>query len=324
MSAGPTRQSERLIQLEPRRTATDPAALAEAIDRLGATLDLRFAQLDRQVASLLTRASPVIEGLPAEPVRATDRPVVIRCLGPFQCNIDGAPIESWRSSKARSLLQYLINHRGRPVPRDTLIQALWPDPDAVAAGTSLKVAVHALRQSLQQVAGAQTRLTVLAHECGYQLNAAPVWIDVEEFDRYYARGRALDGHGQPTRALDFYTRAADLYRGDFLEETSDDWPMFRREALKDQYLFVLTRLAKAAAAAGDYQGAIVRCQQLLAKDRCREDAYRLIMICHARLGQRGRARTWYDLCVQTLRTELDCGPEPETERIYRLARAGQT
>ncbi|MGH2459479.1 MAG: AfsR/SARP family transcriptional regulator [Chloroflexota bacterium] len=306
-----------------RRPGVDSERLAEAIGQLGSMLDARFAQVDRQVTSVLRLLSHAAPSVLPETTRAGNAPVAISCLGPFQFRNHGTIVESWRSSKARSLFQYLVNHRGRPIPRDTLIQALWPNPDAVAAGTSLKVAVHSLRQALGQAGVDQSQLTVLAHDCGYQLNAAHLWIDVEEFDRCYALGRACESQGRAGRALVFYSRAADLYRGDFLEECTDDWPMFRREALKDQYLFVLTGLARASAAGRDYQGGIVRCQQLLAKDRCREDAYRLLMICHARLGQRSRVRTWYELCVQTLRAELDCGPEPETERVFRLALAGK-
>ncbi len=301
----------------------DPEAVAEALARLESAVDSRLAQIDHQVRNILRLLIRPEDSVAPALVPAGDAPVAVRCLGTFRFCVNGRPVEGWRSSKARVLFLYLVNHRGRPIPRDTLIQALWPNPDAVAAGTSLKVAVHSLRQTLGQLGADSSPLTIQAHGCGYQLNASHLWVDVEEFDRCFALGRAFEIQGRTPRSLALYTRAADLYGGDFLEELSDDWPMFRREALKDQYLYVLSRLAKAAVASGDYQGGIVRCQQILAKDRCREDAYRLLMICHAHLGQRSRVRAWYQFCVQTLQTELDCGPEQETERVFRLALAGK-
>src|SRR4051812_12996929 len=51
--------------------------------------------------------------------------------------------------------------------------------------------------------------------------------------------------------LPLWERAADLYRGDFLADAWDDCIVFRREGLKDQYLYVLARLADAALEAGD-------------------------------------------------------------------------
>jgi DNA-binding SARP family transcriptional activator len=90
----------------------------------------------------------------------------------------------------------------------------------------------------------------------------------------------------------------------------------RREHLRDSHLFVLTRLADYAFQDGDYYSCIGWCEQLLAEDRCRENTYRLLMRSHARLGQPGRVRRWYDLCVHTLRTELDADVDESTEREH--------
>jgi two-component SAPR family response regulator len=312
-----------IVDHDRRGTPASPGAVAEALEKLESTVDSRLAQIDDQVRNILRLLARPEGNLATDLAPPGDAPIAIHCLGTFRFHVNGRPVEGWRSTKARALFLYLVNHRGRPIPRDTLIQALWPNPDAIASGTSLKVAVHALRQTLRQLGIDSSSLAVQAHGCGYVLNASDLWIDVEEFDRCFTLGRAFEIQGRTPRSLTLYARAADLYRGDFLEELSDDWPMFRREALKDQYLYVLSRLAKAAVASRDYQGGIVRCQEILAKDRCREDAYRLLMICHAHLGQRSRVRAWYDFCVQTLQTELDCGPELETERVFRLALAGK-
>jgi len=229
---------------------------------------------------------------------------------------------AWRSSKSRSLFQYLVNHHDRLVSPSALIEALWPNPNAAAPTTSLKVAVHALRQTLVGL-GEEDLLVIRAHNPGYSLATADLWLDVEEFEQCYAAGRALESRGLGGKALAHYERAADLYRGDFLEESLDEWPAFRREALKDHYLFMATRLARAAIEDGDYQGALVSCLQILSKDRCREDVYRMLFTCHARLGQRGRVRHWYEFCVRSLQAELDCDPAPETIEVYRLALSGE-
>ena len=249
--------------------------------------------------------------------------VRVFCLGAFHVTVDGVPVENWRLGKVRSLFQYLANHRNRPIGRDRLIEVLWPNPDASTPSISLKVTVHALRRTLARVGDGALAQAVQAHAAGYRLAATDLWLDVEEFERCFALGRRLEEQARESEALGFYTAAADLYRGDFLEESWDDWVVFRREGLKDQHLFVLARLADAALASADYHGCILRCQQLLAADRCREDTYRTLMVCHSRLGQRGRVRSWYDLCVRTLRAELDAAPEPETQRLYLLALRGE-
>jgi DNA-binding SARP family transcriptional activator len=321
-----------------------PAVERESIGRgaaptVGQLLEALEAQarLTQQLASRLEALSERLEPSPpaaAEPheldtalrdgtvSEAPSSRVAMYCFGTFRFYVDGTPVRGWRAGKTRALLQYLATHHDRPVPRETLIGELWPNPDAAAAGTSLKVAVHALRQALAQLPPAPPAapaLSVVAHEAGYQLSATDLWLDVEAFERCCALGRRLEARGRSADALPVFARAADLYSGDFLSDSWDDWVVFRREGLKDQYLFVVARLADAALAAGDFQGCIMRCQQLLVHDRCREDTYRTLMLCHARLGQRDRVRCWFDLCVRTLRAELGVGPEAETLRLYRRA-----
>jgi DNA-binding SARP family transcriptional activator len=236
------------------------------------------------------------------------------CLGEFQLVIGGRELEQGGSGKARALLQYLINHSNRPLSRDLLIETLWPNPDAEAAGTSLRVAVHALRQMLQ--AESNDVVAVQAHRAGYQLAIPNLWVDVDEFSACCARGRQLLDAGDQGAAMQAYARAADLYRGEFLAGVGDAWAIVRREGLKDQYLFVLQRLAEAAMEARDYEICMLFAQRLLEQDRCRESTYRMLMLCHAQVGQRGRVRSWYELCVQTLRAELGVGPEEATSATY--------
>ena len=87
-------------------------------------------------------------------------------------------------------------------------------------------------------------MSVQAHEAGYQLSAPDLWLDVEAFERYCVLGRRLESQGGQEDALAMFARAAALYRGDFLADVWDDWVVFRREGLKDQYLFAVARLAE--------------------------------------------------------------------------------
>jgi DNA-binding SARP family transcriptional activator len=163
----------------------------------------------------------------------------------------------------------------------------------------------------------------MVQESTYQVVASNLWVDVEEFERCVALGAQLEARGQAPQALALYERAANLYRGDFLADTWDDWVVFRREGLKDQYLLILARVADARMLAGDYERCIELCRRLLEQDSCREDTFRLLMLCHAKLGQRGRVKRWWELCVETLRSTLDVEPEPETQRVYQLASTGR-
>ncbi|HEY3079207.1 MAG TPA: BTAD domain-containing putative transcriptional regulator [Chloroflexota bacterium] len=300
-----------------RAALAEQRALTETIDHLGASLEARLSRLGQQISHALE----LLDDLATTEAGAARREeVAVYCLGTFRVAIGGVPLRAWRPGKARSLFQYLVNHRGHPTARPALIEALWPDPDA-ATTSSLKVAVHALRQTLTRD-GERAPVTVEIDDAGYRLGATSLWLDVEEFERYCLAGHWLEAHGQDEDALAMFARAADTYGGDFLDGAGEDWALFRREGLKDQYLLILARLADAALGAEDYPACIRRCQQLVAHDRCREETYRVLMLCHARLGQRGRVRRWYQLCARALRAELDVAPDPETDDLYRRAMRG--
>src|ERR1700730_12579020 len=85
--------------------------------------------------------------------RAESAPTVAAyCLGTFKLSLRGGPLAAWQSGRERNLFEYLVNHHDRVIPRDVLIEALWPDPDVrAAARVSLKVAVHALRRALNRL-----------------------------------------------------------------------------------------------------------------------------------------------------------------------------
>ena len=46
------------------------------------------------------------------------------------------------------------------------------------------------------------------------------------------------------------------------------------------------------------------------------DGHRLLMLCYARLGLRGRALRQYRLCERTLVQEYGMFPSPETSALY--------
>jgi DNA-binding SARP family transcriptional activator len=68
----------------------------------------------------------------------------------------------------------------------------------------------------------------------------------------------------------------------------------------------------------DYEESINYCQKIIARDHCREDAYRRLMRCYSRLGNRNRAMRWYEICRKAIQKELDTTPEHTTIELYRL------
>ena len=260
---------------------------------------------------------------PIAQANAPSPAVALFCLGKFRIEIGGKLLDTRGYGKSLAILKFLVRRGQRPTPRDVLLEALWSDSDAEAAGNRLRVAVHGLRQLLA-TADCQPDMVIHRQGC-YLLNpSAPVWVDADVFEGLWQRGAHLERQHSYKDAAAMYAQAEILYAGDYLEEDLyEEWTLLRREGLRDAYLDLLGKLATWSLTDRDYGGCIVRCQKILAQDCCREDAYRLLIRCHTATGQRARALRWYEICAATLRRELEMLPSPETVSLHRRLLQGE-
>jgi DNA-binding SARP family transcriptional activator len=244
----------------------------------------------------------------------------VYCLGPFQVRVGWEKIEHWRSGKAKALMKYLVAQRGRPVAKDVLMEALWPGCEPSLANNNLKAAIRVLRETLGVAHEEERDFAWVTFEGGsYMINPeGDQWLDTAQFEYHWARGWRLERDGRLPEAVAEYEAAEALYRGDYLEDDPyEEWTLLRREALKDTYLTILGKLADYCMSVGDLENAVGHCQKIIARDCCREDAYRRLMICHSRLGHRNRALAWYVICEKTIKAELDLPPDGQTKAMYR-------
>ena len=243
----------------------------------------------------------------------------VRCLGSFEVSSEWKHVQRWQSMKAKSVFQYLITKPREPIIKDVLMEALWPDCEPQSASNNLKAAIHSIRQTLSQLFNNKESFPyILFLQGSYLINPeVHLWVDVEDFEQHWERGRRLKREGDLAKAIEEYELAEALYRGDYLEDSPyEEWTLLRREALKDTYLTILGKLADHSLETSDYESCVIYCQKILAKDTCREDAYQRLMRCYSRLGRRNRALRWYEICHRTIQAELDTTPDHETTALY--------
>jgi DNA-binding SARP family transcriptional activator len=247
--------------------------------------------------------------------------VSVRLLGSFGVTVDGEDVERWRAGKARALFQYLVVHRNRVILRDRLHEVLWPDRVWGPGSSSLKVAMHSLRQVLGVSADGQGRrgVRILYQDFGYALYADRLWVDVDEFEACVERGRAADLAGDRRLAVARCAQAMEVYQGDFLDGETADWIVEHREWCRALALRALDLLTTDALERGDF-GALLRwCRRAIDIDPYREETYQQLMVAHGKLGEVGAARQWYDLCARRLRVDLGVEPTFATRHAYRAA-----
>ncbi|WP_322755299.1 bacterial transcriptional activator domain-containing protein [Frankia sp. Cas3] len=252
------------------------------------------------------------------PIATALHPLLICLLGGFQLLASGNPVSVRKGGKTELLLAALALHDGHRASRESLLEGLWPDTDPNRANQSLSTLLHGLRQQFGGVLHGDHPVLYLAG--GYELNTgAGVAVDIAQFDRSVATAERRMRAGDAAAAVPCYEKALEFYRGD-LVSGDDARAVIERERLRSRYLSVLARLATHHLESGDCQGALECALQLLRQDPCREDAHRLVMRCHVRLGARSLALRQYRICRQVLDGEYGVLPEPATEALFAQIR----
>jgi two-component SAPR family response regulator len=234
----------------------------------------------------------------------------------------GLAVEKWERKQALTLLKVLAAHLGRAVPREVLIDCLWPEADERNGWERLKVTVYSLRRQLR-AAGVGEEVVETADKA-YRLRREAVWVDAEVYETCIAEASAYQGQRRWDDALDHYGEARRLYRGHYLsEDIHADWCAEERERLREIHLETLTDMAQCHAELGRYMDAAAVCRTILVDDPCREGVHRTLMEHLIRLGHTDSALAQYRHCRRVLADELAVEPMPETQLLYRQIIAGE-
>jgi len=220
--------------------------------------------------------------------------------------------------KVEQFVGALALEGGHGVPRDELLERVWPGGDPALAAQSLNSLSHWLNRRLS---AALDGSSPIVHKSGrYALNIeSGLTVDVTEFETLLEMAELLGRNGRIAAAIDSYHLALTLYAGD-LGGGSDVAHLLERERLRARFLTALSRLADHYFSAGDYERSLASALELLRTDPCREDAHRVAMRCYVRTGARAQALRQYRLCETVLAKEFDAAPEPATELLYELVR----
>ncbi|HEU4426651.1 MAG TPA: BTAD domain-containing putative transcriptional regulator, partial [Pilimelia sp.] len=253
-------------------------------------------------------------------VAGPDGPVLTaRLLGGFELRADDGPLPPLESSRAESLLAYLLLHRDAPQARQRIAGALWPESTESQARTNLRHLLHNLRRAMaHRAAGGPRgpepdRYLVVTPRTLHWSPRAEWWLDVAAFDDAMSRAERAADEVDAVAAL---RTAAELYRGDLLPGCYDEWLDAERQRLRGRFLAGLQRLAALLGQRGEHAEAIRYAERLLSHDPLAEETYRLLMRLYDARGDRVRALRVYHACAATLERELDAQPSPATRRQY--------
>ncbi len=194
----------------------------------------------------------------------------------------------------------------------------WPEDEPEVAHHKLRVAVSALRRSLNgDVISESGGGYILCTYQAYQLHPSVVLqTDVDEFQALYQAGQQASDR---EKAMAFYEKACHLCTGPFLsEDLYSDWSFIRREELSKTYVVMCDELAEFNLKIGNYQDATTWASAILKVDRCDEEAHRQLMRAFATQGRRNEVLRQYRYCRRVLNEELGLQPAAETQKLFHI------
>jgi len=239
----------------------------------------------------------------------------IQLFGKFTIQADGERLDSFDSSKVQELLAYLLIHRNRPHPRETLAEMLWEASSTAQSKKYLRQAIWQLQQSLSTP---DDEPLLLAEPGWIQISPdASYRLDVAEFEEAFELVLGVPGPQLGDKIVAMLVEAVGLYQSDLLEGWFSDWCLFERERLQNMWLAALDKLMRYCEAKGDFEAGLAFGSQVLRRDRARERTHRQVMRLAYLSGDRTGALRQYERCVLALHEELRVAPSRRTELLHQ-------
>jgi len=248
-------------------------------------------------------------------------PLKIRALGELDVLAGSLRLThgGWRSARALRLFLLLLVHRFRWVPRDVVLETLWPDAEPEKAINNLRQSILVLRRTLEPdlPRNVESRYVRFRNEaCRLEAGEGHEY-DVERLEDVLREGERSWHAGQRARAKERYLEAMSLYQGDFLAESPyEEFVAAEREHLRDRMLPAIERLLELRAAAREWEELVLLSRRALTMDAYRESHYRHLVLAHLNLGHRREALSSYHEYEAMMIKELGL---PPSERMRSLA-----
>jgi DNA-binding SARP family transcriptional activator len=218
---------------------------------------------------------------------------------------------------------YLALYHDQAHSREHLAAVFWGDRSTSDSRKYLRNALWRLRQGLQSIQVPDEDYLSVVDDTVSLCGQEHLRLDTRAFEDRVTRCQHIPGSeltGEQAAGLEF---AVQLYSGDLLQGTYDDWCIYERERFHLLYLSTLGRLMGYYEAQGDYERALAHGERILARDSTRERTHQQMMRLHWLLGDRSAALAQYNRCAQILQESLHLPPMAQTRRLYQEMLRGE-
>ena len=205
-------------------------------------------------------------------------------FGKFSALCDSQPLKGLDASKDQQLLSFLLIRRNQHHSREAVAGMFWGDQ-------STERSKKYLRQSLWhlQAAFGQSNYLLIEHDWLRINPSERPWSDVEEFEKAFNAAQGVSATQLNEAQARQLKDAVALYRDDLLTGWYQDWVLFERERLQNEYLLLLDKLIAYSELHHEYEQSQTYAGHILRYDPARERTHRQLMRLYYLSGDRTAA-----------------------------------
>lgn len=247
----------------------------------------------------------------------TSRKLKVFLLGKMKVFINDRLIlnNEWKGKKTKLLFAYLLLEK-EGLSREKLLDLIYPDQDTTR--TAINVLITRIRKALEpNLSKSVSSYYIKFINGNYLFNfSSNYWVDVQDFLYFFQKSK--DNNYKIEEQVEFLLKVVDIYKGDFLEEFSDDHIVqIEQENYRKIFQKSCDKLFDYFYKKKNYEKVIELADKNLKIDRCSDSAHIVKLKALFNLGEKRKIMQHYELMEKIYKKELDSPPPIKLEQLCK-------
>ncbi|WP_198659077.1 AfsR/SARP family transcriptional regulator [Nocardiopsis sp. FIRDI 009] len=234
------------------------------------------------------------------------------------------PVSAWRGAtpldvgpaRRQAVLTAMVLSRGTPVSHEQLLDGVWGTYPPKSGRRVLPSYVYSLRKALDPEGTGRARSVIRSSGGGYRFVIDDVQLDADELDGHARSARLARTAGDLTTAVDKFTAALSLFRGEPLAGLPGPFAWSERQRLSERWRALRAEMLECLVLLGRSGDALDDLTALVTSDPLNESLMALRMRALYGVERQGEALKAYEAMRTRLRDELGVDPGEELRRVH--------
>ncbi len=240
----------------------------------------------------------------------------IYTFGNFEVFIGPYKITStdWKRPSVRDLFKFFVVNKNKLLPRDYIMESIWPGENPEKSHGKLRVYISLLRDVIEPWLLKDDKPSIIVYADGkYGLYIDEVTLDTVVFENLIKEATRTVDRKEAVVKLE---RAVELYRGDFLEDDIySDFVYIERERLRNLYFQAVQMLVKFYSESGERGKMKVLLDKAFFVDPTNDNIVKSYINLLLESGERANAVKVFKLYERTLKKRYDIEPSPDIKSL---------